>query len=248
MTKILICLSCVAILMEAAALRLHAEQVTTQEYLDAIKARYELIEDYQCRMYEFSMAGSKREERIINYYFKKPKLIRMDILEGNRPFDSGSVGVYTGGDKVTGHRGGIMRDIVITVKKNSVLATTVRGETFDQSDMLTVIERMGRLLAIGGVDLVEKNTHIEFEFTPFDPSQNEGISRDVVWIDRKTMLIIRNERYEEEKLVQKITWKDYIINAGLPGEFFDARVEPDQLRDTGIPLLWNDLEGDSIKK
>jgi len=172
----------------------------------------------------------------------------MDILEGSRPFDSGSVGVYTGGDKVTGHRGGIMREIVITVKKNSVLATTVRGETIDQSDMLTVIERMERLLAIGRVDLMEKNTHLEFEFTPFNSSQNEGISRDVVWIDRKTMLIIRNERYEEEKLVQKVTWKDYIINAGLPKEFFDAHIESDQLRDTGIPLLENDLEGDSITK
>jgi outer membrane lipoprotein-sorting protein len=241
-------MSCIAIIMEAAAFPLHAEQFTAHEYLDAIKSRYELIEDYQCRMYEFSIAGSKREERIINYYFKKPKLIRMDILEGSRPFDSGSVGVYTGGDKVTGHRGGIMREIVITVKKNSVLATTVRGESIDQSDMLTVIERMGYLLEIGGVDLVEKNTHIEFAFTPFDPSQNEGISRDVVWIDCRTMLIIRNERYEEEKLVQKVTWKDYIINAGLPREFFDVRIEPDQLRDTGIPLMGNDLEGDSISK
>jgi outer membrane lipoprotein-sorting protein len=234
------------ILIAAAGVPLYAESLTAHDYLHAIKARYDLIEDYQCRMHEFSIGGGRREERIINYYFKKPKLIRMDILDGNKAFDKGSVGVYTGGNKVTGHRGGIMKEIILSVRKNSALATSVRGETIDQSDMLTVIERMEYLLANGEVSLVEKHAHIEFEFFPFDPSQNEGISRDVVWIDSETMLIIRNERYEEEKLVQQVTWKNHIINAGLPTELFDARLETDQLRDTGIPLIGNDLDGDSI--
>ena len=59
-------------------------------------------------MHEFSIGGGRREERIINYYFKKPMMIRIDILDGNKALDKGSVGVYTGGEKVTGHRGGFL--------------------------------------------------------------------------------------------------------------------------------------------
>jgi outer membrane lipoprotein-sorting protein len=237
---------CLTMLIATAGVPLYADSLTAYDYLHAIQARYDLIEDYQCRMHEFSIGGGRREEKIINYYFKKPKLIRLDILDGNRAFDKGSVGVYTGGEKVTGHRGGIMREIVLSIKKDSALATSVRGETIDQSDMLTIIERIEYLLVNGDASIVEKVSHIEFEFFPHDPSKNEGISKDVVWVDRETMLIIRNERYEEERLVQQVTWGKHIINAGLPKELFDAHFETDQLKDTGIQLIDHDLDGDSV--
>jgi hypothetical protein len=91
-------------------------------------------------------------------------------------------------------------------------------------------------------------SHIEFEFYPSDPSLNDGVSRDVVWIDRNTLLIIRNERYEKDVMVQQVIWKDYIINAGLPDKLFDARFEIAQLRETGIQLLSQELEGEAITR
>jgi len=224
------------------ALPVYAASRTPQEYLDRVKEYYALIGDYQCRMNEFSIGGGRREERIINYYFKKPKLIRMDILDGNRAFDPGSVGVYTGGDKVSGHRGGIMKDITLNISKNSTLATSVRGETIDQSDMLTVIERFQFHIRNSEISLREKASHVEFSFIPYDPSANEGITRDVIWIDLETMLIIRNERYEGKDLVQQVIWSDYIINAGLPDELFDARFDVAELQGRGIPLLDRELE------
>jgi len=237
---------CLITVMTAGGIALYAESLTVHGYLNAIRDSYERLEDYQCRMHEFSIGGGRREERIINYYFKKPLLIRIDILDGNKPLDKGSVGVYTGGKKVTGHRGGFMRRIVLSVRKDSSLAMSVRGETIERSNVLAVIERMERLVENGDVTIVERADHIEFTLVPFEPSTNEGISRDVVWIERDTMLISRIERYEEEVLVQQAIRKNYIINAGLPRELFDARFETEQLRDSGIPLLENDLDGNSI--
>jgi outer membrane lipoprotein-sorting protein len=207
-----------------------------------IEAGYALIEDYQCRMHEFSIGDGRREERIINYYFKKPKLIRMDILDGNRPFDRGSVGVYTGGNKVSGHRGGILRDITLSISKDSPIATSVRGESIDRSDMLTVIERFEAHVKNSTVVVRERPSRIEFEFVPPEPSLNDGISRDVIWIDREHLLIIRNERYEGSKLVQQVIWSDHILNAGLPVELFDPRFDIEALRSKGIPLLSQELE------
>ena len=225
---------------------LYAETPTVQDYLNAVRDSYEQMEDYQCRMHEFSIGEDRREERIINYYFKKPLLIRINILDGNKPLDKGSVGVYTGGKKVTGHRGGFMKGMVLSVRKNSALAMSVRGETIEQSNVLAVIERMEHLVENGTATIHEEEDHIEFVFVPFESSLNEGISRDVVWIERDSMLIIKIQRYEEERLVQQAIREAYIINAGLPKELFDAHFETENLEDSGIPLLSNDLHESSI--
>lgn len=232
--------------MAAAGTALNAQSLTVRDYIHAARSSYERIEDYQCRMHEFSIGGGKREEKIMNFFFKKPELIRIDVLDGDRASDRGSVGVYTGGNKITGHRGGLMKGMVLTVRKDNALAVSVRGETINQSNVLAVIERMEHLVDRSDVSIVEKDSHVEFEFIPFDPEANEGVSRDVVWIDRDAMLVIRNERYEGEDLVQQVIRTKYIINAGLPTELFDAHIDSDHFRDSGVPLIGNDLNGESV--
>ena len=207
------------------------------EVIASMQEAYGSINDYQCRFEELSLFRNRREERVINFYFKKPNLIRMDILTGNRPFDDGSVGVYTGDGKVTGRRGGVLSGIVLKVPKDSPLATTIRGVRFDESDIETVLNRLDFYRTRGRIELRETDGSFIFACAPSDPFGNEGISKDIVWIDRGTLLITRNERYEGETLVQAASWKEYIINAGLPVELFDVRFDVEELRVRGVPLL-----------
>ena len=237
---------CIAMLIVSGSSSLNAGNLSAYDYITAVRSRYEQIEDYQCRMHEFSIGDGKREERIINYFFKKPHMIRIDILDGNKARDRGSVGVFTGGERVSGHRGGFMKRMVMSVNKDSPLALSVRGETIEQSNVLAVIERMEHLVQCGTVNFEELDTHIELSFIPFDAAENGGITRDVVWIQRHTMLIIKIQRYEGEILVQQAIRERYIINAGLPLELFDAHYETEQLQASGIPHLTNDLHGYSI--
>jgi outer membrane lipoprotein-sorting protein len=220
--------------------------VTARFYIGELRKRYDRIQDYQCRMHEFSIGEGRREERIINYYFKKPLLIRVDILDGNKALDRGSVGVYTGGNKVTGHRGGFIEKMVMSVSKNSRLAKSVRGETIEKSTILAVIDRMEHLVENSTVSIEETDTHTELVFHPFDSADNEGITRDVVWLERDTLFIILIQRYEGEKLVQQAKRGNFIVNAGLPRELFDAHFDSEQLREYGIPALSNDLSGYAI--
>ena len=136
-----------------------------------------------------------------------------------------------------------MKGMVLAVKKDSPFALSVRGESIEQSNVLAVIERMERLVNLGAVDMELKENHVEFVFVLFDITANGGVSRDVMWIERDTMLITRIERYEDEKLVQQAIREDYIINAGLPEELFDAGFDTEQLKDSGIPHLSNDPAG-----
>jgi outer membrane lipoprotein-sorting protein len=214
----------------------------TDEVLASMERAYESIFDYQCRLETLSFLGKKREERLINFYFKKPKLIRMDILKGNRPFDGGTVGVYLGGDKVTGHRGGILKGIILNLPKESSLTTTIRGVTFDESDLETVLRNLYFYRANAEIAVRETDGAYFFTCITDNPEENDGISKDLVWIDKGSLLITRNERYEGETLVQAANWRGFIINVGLPIELFDVRFDVRELEKLGIPILNQEVE------
>jgi outer membrane lipoprotein-sorting protein len=214
----------------------------TDEILYSIERTYESIFDYQCRLEALSFLGKKREERIINFYFKKPKLIRMDVLKGNRPFDGGSVGVYAGGEKVTGQRGGALKGIILKLNKENPLATTIRGVTFDESDLETVLKNLFFYRTRGTIAMNETGDAYIFTCNASNPEENDGISKDLVWIDKKSFLIMRNERYEGETLVQAANWKGFIINAGLPIELFEVRFDVLELEKRGIPILSQEVD------
>lgn len=212
------------------------------ELIDRVVAAYNSINDYQCRLHETSVLGNRYEKRIVNFYFKKPRMIRMDILMGNRPFDSGSVGVYTGGNKVIGHQGGILKSIVLTLPKKSPLATTIRGIAFDESDMQAVIERLIYLNNYGTVSIENEGSSLKFTCAPFRAADYEGITKEIAWADKKSLLISRNERYVGEKLVQEVEWKGYIVNAGLPDELFSITFKAEDLKKYNIAHLSQELK------
>jgi len=49
------------------------------------------IKDYNCIYKSYSRDGEKERNITFNYHFKKPKLIRMEVIEGGHP---GSIIIY----------------------------------------------------------------------------------------------------------------------------------------------------------
>jgi outer membrane lipoprotein-sorting protein len=219
-----------------------ADTGDVSKVIELLQNRYESIQDYQCRIEESSTLGSRREERIINLYFKRPRMIRLDILKGNRPFDRGSVAIYSGDDWVIGHRGGLLKNITLRLPTDHGLATTIRGVRIDQSDLLAVLQKLIFLNANGTVTIFDEPPYMKFRCEPFDPALNEGIETDIAWVDHESLLLVRTERYENGRLVQEVTWKNYIVNSGLPDKLFDARFEVNGLMEENIPLLGQKLE------
>jgi len=212
-----------------------AETVSFEKILEIITSRYETISDYQCRLNEWSSRGKKVEDRVINFYFKKPRNIRMDILKGNKPFDTGSSGVYNGGNTVVGHKGGILAPVALKVSKHDALATTIRGLTFDQSDLQETVEILQFHMKNSSVTVRElKDGVYEVTCIPPDPAKNDGMAKDIIWIDTKTALPVFNERYEGNTVVQRARWTNFIIDAGLPEELFKIRFNPAKLSELGI--------------
>ncbi|MBN2323259.1 MAG: hypothetical protein JXQ30_05960 [Spirochaetes bacterium] len=210
-------------------------------FFERIQRRYETIADYQCRIDTYCTDGQSEEHRILNFYFKRPRLIRVDLLWGNMPFDNGSVGVFTGGDTITGHRGGILSPIIMTIPKKSTMATTLRGEAFDEIDMEAVLEKLFFYMGNGTVRIGEEGGFYRIVCVPLDAKENGGITKDIARFDRDTLTITGFQRYESGVLVQEAVWTDYIINAGLPDRLFDVKFDPKSLKREGILVLRQSL-------
>ncbi len=211
-----------------------AETPTPQSVVEAFQAMYESVSDYQCRMDENCRQGSSYEERTINFYFKRPRFIRMDILKGNRFGDTGSIGVYRNQGKVTGRKGGLLSFLAITVGKQDPQATTIRGLAFDQSDLQATLEKMRFHLSESACALIEEAGIYELLFEPRDPSRNGGVTKDIVRLDAVTLLPVSADSFEGGTLVQHAQWSSYILNAGLPDQLFDVFWDPRQLAGMGI--------------
>lgn len=224
-----------------AAVDACADENDAHRLFERIQHHYETITDYQCRIETYCRDGRREEHRILNFYFKRPRLIRIDLLWGNKPFDNGSVGVFTGGDAITGHRGGFLSGLVMTIPKKSPMATTLRGEAFDEIDMEAVLEKLYFYIDNGSVRIGEEGRFYLIVCVPFDVNKNGGVTKDIARFDRDTLTITGFQRHEAQGLVQEAVWTDYIINAGLPDRLFDVKCDPESLKQVGIPLLRQDL-------
>lgn len=223
-------LLCLLVPLASAA----ADPSTPQAIVEAFQAMYESISDYQCRMYEHCRQGSRHEERTIDFYFKKPRFIRMDILKGNRFGDNGSIGVYRNDGTVRGRKGGLLSFIAITVDKHDPQATTIRGLAFDESDMQATLEKMRFHLAESACTLATAAGVHELVFEPRDPSRNGGVTKDVIRLDAATLLPVSSDSWEGGLLVQHAEWSSYIVDAGLPDQLFDVFWDAGRLEGMGI--------------
>jgi len=136
----------------------------------------------------------------------------------------------------------MLKNLILNLSKTHSLATTIRGVTIDESDMETVLKRLHFYLENGVIAVNERVDVYEFTCVPLNADENNGVTKDVVWIDKKELLIRRNERYEKETLVQEAQWNNYIINAGLPDELFDVHFDVTTLSQRGIPLQGQTIE------
>jgi outer membrane lipoprotein-sorting protein len=230
----LICISALAI-----PLAVEAEikpPVNVNEVIERFQGVVSGVTDYQVRLYEWCKSGYNYERRIIDFYFMRPKLIRMDILRGNKPFDDGSVGVFRGGDSVDGRKGGILSGFVVTVSKSDEMATTARGVQFDQSDLMAILGRLKASVPVNQMKLEYRAPWYWLEIKAgFDNPKSEN--REIIAFDQVSLLPVYNELYIGGELVQYARWTDYILNAGLTDDIFKVKTDTTILHNRGTKTI-----------
>ena len=81
--------------------------------------------------------GDQTQDRVYSYEFMKPHYAKTLILDGD---GKGSGGVWTGGDQVSGHQGGILSGFHLKVNIHDPRAVSLRGVTIPEGLLQRIVE------------------------------------------------------------------------------------------------------------
>lgn len=190
-----------------------------QELVKNMDNAFSKVNDYSCIAEAHYKKDWLREDKVYKIYFKRPELVRIEVLEG----DPGSVAVLREDGKVRGHKGGWLTWIKLTVDIDSPLATTVRGNRMDQSHFEYMIRMMKKILAtaeahvIGETTVEGQNVYI-MEVTHSKPRKD--LTRELIFVDKETWLLKKILGYEGRREVVNVTYRDIVLNPGLDDKLF----------------------------
>ena len=166
--------------------------------------------------------GKKHEKKASMFRFKKPNLMRTDVLEGKKKGNSvvlNKEGVIRGR-----HRIGFKKTLKPTDKK----LRSIRGYTFMNSSLSDKVRRLKEHVLEKGCKgtLTEEkymnkpSYHLHIDHLDHSDTEDPSTSEDA-WFDKKTYVILKNLKYENEKKVTDITYRDFEINIPLDDALFE---------------------------
>jgi len=217
MKRVLLALLILSCLVSAP----HAQDLpSASEIISNLDAAYSKTNDYTCLADAHYKKGDRREDKVYKIFFKRPEMVRAEILEG----DGGTVAVLTPDGKVRGHRGWPLQWLVLTVGLDDPLVTTIRGHTLKQSHFGYMIERMkeaitSEAVSVTGIQVIDGSETYVLETTYKTP--RDGITRDLVFVDPSAWLIKKIRSFEGNVEVIKVVYSDIVMNSGLPDKLFE---------------------------
>jgi len=195
------------------------------EASEAVKAFLNNLEDavYEMNTYRYIMIaenwkGSLHEKRTTRFQFKKPNLMRMDVLKGRK---RRNVVVLNKRGKIRGKNSWGFRR---TLKPTDRRIGNIRGTTFLEASLSDKLERIKEYILKRGC----KATLREEEYAGRPAyylhidrkDKDDPITAEDLWFDKKTYTILRNLKYEDDKKVSDTAWQAFEINIPLDDSLF----------------------------
>jgi outer membrane lipoprotein-sorting protein len=183
------------------------------------EARFQSLSDYHCiadtdqRMGQKSNAGSYR------IWFKKPHMLRLRVLTGK---ERGSEVALDAEGKVRGHKGGILKGIVIGLSRDDPRLRGFRGSSVTEFHWGTFYRKYRELAARPGtreVLLERKDDRAPYEVVLTYPDQGKQM-REIYRIDPRLWVMVEKEAYENEVRVDRTVFREITLDCGLQPQFF----------------------------
>src|SRR6202171_3710472 len=97
------------------------------------------VPSYTANIKAHLVKGTDVQDRTYHYAYLKPHFAKIDITGGP---GRGGGAVWTGGDTVSGHQGGLLSGIHLKVSIHDGRAVDLRGHTIDQASFENVAENI----------------------------------------------------------------------------------------------------------
>ena len=176
------------------------------------------MDTYSSTMISRNSKGNKREYKVTKFYFKKPNLIRTEVIDGDK---KGSVVVLNKEGKIRGRNSMGLRK---TLKPADSRLKNIHGATFIEAGFIDMIGRLkdhilergcpARVVEVKYMDRPAYRLIIEHD------DDDDPVTLEEAWYDKDTYFIMKKMKYIDENKVSDITWEDRKINIPLDDSLF----------------------------
>jgi outer membrane lipoprotein-sorting protein len=210
-------------LRAADVVRAVARDSVLAETLARMRRRLDSIRDYRCLYASAAVKGPRREESVMKYFYKKPGLIRAEIIDGAH---QGTILIAREG-KVRAQPAGILSAFVFKFPADHPRVTDPRGNRLEETSWeFFVDEHLARLdllrLLSARRETLDGEEALVLEAASADPARTRGIAREVLWVSVADDVLLRVEMHDARGLlVQEARFTDIILDPGLPDSLFE---------------------------
>lgn len=194
-----------------------------KDILYKMKERFEKVETYRCLFESFTAKGEKTKMVVSRYFFKSPKMVRMELREGKH---KGTVLLYKP-HKVRLKLGkGILSLFSFSFKPEHKWVTDLRNYGLHQSDWGWYIDRHIQTLELAeaifsGEEVTAGRNTIKYIIISKDPEKTKSVAKEILWIDKKEFIPVKFVQYNSAgKIIMSGLYKDIELNVPLEDKLF----------------------------
>jgi len=188
--------------------------------IDAFNAAFAKVTSMTWKEQAHEVQGTSTQNRTYDYSFMKPHFAKTLIESGD---GRGSGGVWTGGDQVSGHQGGILSGIHLKVDLHDGRATSIRGYTIPdgliQNIVATYADTPGTLRQGAGGKIGGVETDV-LDLKVANPASYHGVTEQQLWFNAATHWPVRQVMYAGTQIVLDQSFSDFNLNASLTQDDF----------------------------
>ena len=154
--------------------------------------------------------GSDVQDRTYHYSYLKPHFAKIDITGGA---GRGGGASWKGGDTVSGHQGGILSGVHLTISIHDARAVDLRGGTIDQASFDNIADNIKSAASATNGEDTFAGTACDTVTIPYtDPF---GATKRVIFLSKTTHLPVRRVTYAGTSIVIDEVYTDVNTAAGL---------------------------------
>ena len=208
------------ILLAALALAALAAGNPEPPAMAQFDAMFAGVNDYTYVLHSHEVKGTRTQDRVYQFDFLRPSYAKSLILDGD---GKGGGAVWTGGPQVSAHLGGIASVVHGKLDIDDSRVVSLRGFSTPagliQNFMRSYLETPGTLVQMPGGPVGGAQTD-RIDLKLADPARYDGITEQVLWIDRATHWPVRQVVYAGSIIVIDDAFSDIHTNVGLkPSDF-----------------------------
>ena len=209
-----------------------AEPPSFAAILAGMKDRLATTIDYQCRFETQSSNGDETRNVVLNYYYRRPARIRMEVLEGPYP---GSLLIYNGetdagkvrvlaGNRLVAFLQRMIYGEYFAVDHEWVV--DLRGNGIHESDWPHFIRTHEAYLSLGTSQFVREEildgrSSYVFRLVSDAPDKTMAVKSEDLWVDAETFFPVRYFQYDDSgRLIRKANVRELRFNAGISERLF----------------------------